>query len=267
LSGNDDIFDLTGQTAFVTGAGQNTGRGIAIRLAKQGAAVAVNDYFLDRAEAVAKEINEAGGKAVAIQGDVGDYESVAASFEKAKAEIGAISILVNNAGNRGPGGFDSNFPLFWETQPSDWDAFFRVNLFGVMNCCRAATPDMVKAQYGRIITIISDAGRVGEPRMADYAAAKAGAAGFMRGLARDLGKFNVTANNIAISSQLPAMPPEAEAQYLSSDRAKAQLSRYIIRRFGKPDDIAAMVAYLASAAASWVTAQTYPVNGGYSVAI
>jgi NAD(P)-dependent dehydrogenase (short-subunit alcohol dehydrogenase family) len=267
LSGNDDIFDLTGQTAFVTGAGQNTGRGIAIRLAKQGAAVAVNDYFLDRAEAVANEIREAGGKAVAIQGDVGDIQSVTAAFETAKAELGPVSILVNNAGNRGPGGFDSNFPLFWETDPNDWDAFFRVNLFGVMNCCRVACPDMVKAQYGRIITIISDAGRVGEPRMADYAAAKAGAAGFMRGLARDLGKWNVTANNIAISSQLPNMPPEMEAQYLSSDRAKAQLSRYIIRRFGKPDDIAAMVVYLASSEAGWVTAQTYPVNGGYSVAI
>jgi 3-oxoacyl-[acyl-carrier protein] reductase len=263
----DDIFDLQGQAAFVTGAGQNTGRGIAIRLAKQGAAVAVNDYFLDRAEAVTKEINDFGGKAVAVQADVGDINSVYGAFEKAKGAIGDISILVNNAGNAGPGGFDSAFPLFWETNPEDWERFFRVNLYGVMNCARAACPDMVKAQYGRIITIISDAGRVGEPRMADYAAAKAGAAGFMRGLARDLGKFNVTANNIAISSQLPNMSAEQEAQYLSSDRAKAQLSRYIIRRFGKPDDIAAMVAYLASPAASWVTAQTYPVNGGYSVAI
>lgn len=268
MSGNDDIFDLTGQTAFVTGAGQNTGRGIAIRLAKQGAAVAVNDYFLERAEAVAKEINDAGGKAVAVQADVGDIASVTAAFEKTKAAIGPVSILVNNAGNRGPGGFDSKFPLFWETDPADWDAFFRVNLFGVMNCCRVACPDMVKAQYGRIITIISDAGRVGEPRMADYAAAKAGAAGFMRGLARDLGKFNVTANNIAISSQAPpSMTPENEAEFMATDRAKAQMSRYIIRRFGRPDDIAAMVAYLASSAASWVTAQTYPVNGGYSVSM
>jgi 3-oxoacyl-[acyl-carrier protein] reductase len=266
VSDNDDIFDLTGQTAFVTGAGQGVGRGIATRLAKQGAAVAVNDYFLDRAEAVAEEIRSGGGKALAVQADVGDIDSVFAAFEKTKAGLGAPAILVNNAGNRGPGGFDSDFPLFWETMPKDWDAFFRVNLFGVMNCCRAATPDMVKAQYGRIVTIISDAGRVGEPRMADYAAAKAGAAGFMRGLARDLGRYNVTANNIAISSQLPPMSPEREAEYLSSDRAKAQLSRYIIRRFGKPEDIAAMVTYLVSPAASWVTAQTYPVNGGYSVA-
>jgi NAD(P)-dependent dehydrogenase (short-subunit alcohol dehydrogenase family) len=104
--------------------------------------------------------------------------------------------------------------------------------------------------------------------MADYAAAKAGAAGFMRGLARDLGKFNVTANNIAISSQAPpSMTPENEAEFMATDRAKAQMSRYIIRRFGRPEDIAAMVAYLASSAASWVTAQTYPVNGGYSVSM
>lgn len=268
MSGADNIFDLTGQTAFVTGAGQNVGRGIAMLLAKHNAAVAVNDYFLDRAEAVAKEIRDAGGKAFAVQADVGDLNAVFAAFEKVKAELGAPSILVNNAGNAGPGGFDSVFPLFWETNPEDWERFFRVNLYGVMNCCRAACPDMVKAQYGRIVTIISDAGRVGEPRMADYAAAKAGAAGFMRGLARDLGKFNVTANNIAISSQAPAsMTPENEAALMASDRVKAQMSRYIIRRYGKPEDIAAMVAYLVSGAAGWVTAQTYPVNGGYSVSI
>jgi NAD(P)-dependent dehydrogenase (short-subunit alcohol dehydrogenase family) len=267
LGGSDDIFDFHGQVAFVTGGGQNTGRGIAIRLARQGAAVAVNDYFLDRAEAVAQEIVDFGGKAFPIQADVGDLPGVKAAFETVKGELGAPSILVNNAGNAGPSGMDFKMPLFWETEPEDWERFFRVNLFGVMNCCRAAAPEMVKAQYGRIVTIISDAGRVGEPRMADYAAAKAGAAGFMRGLARDLGRYSVTANNISISTQTPPMPPEKLEDWLGSDRTKAQLSRYIIRRFGEPEDIAAMVTYLTSREAGWVTGQTYPVNGGYSVAI
>jgi 3-oxoacyl-[acyl-carrier protein] reductase len=267
MTASDDIFDLSGQTAFVTGAGQGVGRGIAIRLAKQGAAVAVNDYFLDRAEAVAKEIAEFGGRAIPVQADVGDLDRVFAAFQQVKDALGAPSILVNNAGNAGKDGLDFKMPLFWETEPADWDRFFRVNLFGVMNCCRAATPDMVKAEYGRIITIISDAGRVGEPRMADYAAAKAGAAGFIRALARELGRYNVTANNVSISTQMRPMSPEQKAEYLGSERTKAALSRYIIRRFGEPEDIAAMVTYLASPVAGWVTAQTYPVNGGYSVAI
>jgi 3-oxoacyl-[acyl-carrier protein] reductase len=264
---DDSIFSLEGQTAFVTGAGQGVGRGIAVRLAKQGAAVAVNDYFLDRAQSVAKEISDAGGKAFPIQADVGDLDGVFAAFETVKAELGAPSILVNNAGNAGPGGYDTRLPLFWETGPADWERFFRVNLYGVMNCCRAATPAMTEARYGRIVTIISDAGRTGEPRMADYAAAKAGAAGFMRALAHDLGRYNVTANNVAISTQMRALPPEQEAEYLATERVQKQLSKYIIRRFGRPEDIAAMVTYLVSAEASWVTGQTYPVNGGYSVAI
>lgn len=259
-----NTFDLTGQTAFVTGAGQGVGRGIARLLAAHGAAVAVNDYFLERAEAVADELNSNGGKAFAIQADVGDIENVRAAFAKTEAAIGAPSLLVNNAGNAGPGGFDSTFPLFWETEPADWDRFFRVNLFGVMNCCRIALPAMVKSQYGRVVTVVSDAGRIGEARMADYAAAKAGAAGFMRGLARDAGRYNVTANNIALGSIGQPMTDEQRDAWAASDRAKAQLSRYVVRRMGQPEDIAAMALFLCSKEASWITGQTYPVNGGYS---
>jgi NAD(P)-dependent dehydrogenase (short-subunit alcohol dehydrogenase family) len=267
LADHKDLLDLTGEVAFVSGAGQGVGRGIARFLAAAGAAVAVNDFFLDRAEAVAAELRADGGKALAVQADVGDLGSVTAAFEKAKAELGTVSVLVNNAGNGGPGGFDGKLAPFWETGPADWDRFFRVNLFGVMNCCRAATPDMVAAGHGRIITIVSDAGRVGEVRMADYAAAKAGAAGFTRALAKDLGRYNVTANNIAISTITPNLPPESLQAFLGSERSRQQLSRYVIRRYGEPDDIAAMVLFLASGAAGWITGQTYPVNGGYSFAV
>jgi 3-oxoacyl-[acyl-carrier protein] reductase len=264
LTDSHKTFDLTGQTAFVTGAGQGVGRGVARLLAAQGAAVAVNDFFLDRAQAVADELNAKGCKALAVQADVGDIEGVKAAFAQTEAALGAPSILVNNAGNAGPGGFGASFPLFWETEPKDWDRFFRVNLFGVMNCSRVAVPAMVERKYGRVITIVSDAGRIGEPRMADYAAAKAGAAGFMRGLARDLGRYGVTANNIALGTIRPFASKEEEAAALATDAAKAQLTRYVIRRFGQPEDIAAMALFLASREASWITGQTYPVNGGYS---
>ena len=260
----DDTFDLKGRVAMVTGAGQSVGRGIAQQLAAHNAAVAVNDFFADRAEAVAAEIRAAGGKAVPMVCDVSDYEGVKAGVAKVAQELGTISILVNNAGNAGPGGYDTSFPLFWQTEPKDWDKFFKVNLFGVMHCARAVLPGMVEQKYGRLITIISDASRTTEPRMADYAAAKAGAAGFMRGIAADAGRFGVTANNIAISSiQSPNMTEEA----MASERVQKQLSHYVIRRFGKPSDIAAVALLLASEASSWITGQTYPVNGGYLVSL
>jgi NAD(P)-dependent dehydrogenase (short-subunit alcohol dehydrogenase family) len=264
MTGAATTFDLTGQTAFVTGAGQGVGRGVARLFAAHGAAVAVNDYFLERAEAVAEELKAAGARAFAVQADVGDLDAVKEAFARTAEAIGAPSLLVNNAGNAGPGGFNTTFPLFWETEPADWDRFFRVNLYGVMNCCRAALPAMVKAQYGRVVTVVSDAGRVGEARMADYAAAKAGAAGFMRGLARDAGRYNVTANNIALGSIKPAMSEAELETMMTSERVKAQLSRYVIRRYGAPEDIAAMALFLCSREAGWVTGQTYPVNGGYS---
>lgn len=262
----ENIFDLTGQVAFVTGAGQGVGRGIARLLAAHNASIAVNDYFLDRAEAVAQELRAEGAKAFAVQADVGDLAAVEGAFASVRAELGEVSILVNNAGNAGPDGYGAHKSYFWETGPSDWDKYFRVNLFGVLNCCKAAAPAMVQSEYGRIITVVSDAGRVGEPKMADYAAAKAGAAGFMRGLAKDLGRFNVTANCISISSIEPKVSEEAREQLLKSERVQRQLARYVIRRYGQPEDVAAMALFLASGAAGWITGQTYPVNGGYSFA-
>jgi NAD(P)-dependent dehydrogenase (short-subunit alcohol dehydrogenase family) len=181
-----------------------------------------------------------------------------------EAELGPVSILVNNAGNGGPTGFPTAFPLFWQTEPKDWDKFFSVNLFGVMNCCRAVTPGMAQRQYGRIVTIVSDAGRNPEIRQSDYCAAKAGAAGFMRGLAADGGRYGITANSIALGTIEPVMPPERLSQYLADDQTKKRLSKYIVRRFGQPSDIAAMTLLLASDASSWITGQTYPVNGGYT---
>jgi NAD(P)-dependent dehydrogenase (short-subunit alcohol dehydrogenase family) len=262
-----ELLDLHGQIALVTGAGQGAGRAIALGLADNGAAVAVNDFMLDRAEGVADEIRAAGGSAIAVQADVGDLDSVRGAVARTAESLGTVSILVNNAGMAGPNAKIGHTQLFWETDPDDWDRYFRTNLRGVMNCCHSVIPEMIACKGGRIVTIVSDSGRIGEARLAVYAAAKAGAGGFVRSIAKEAGRFGITCNAISLSTLEPAMPPEDLQQFMASDQVKSQLSRYVIRRFGKPDDVAALTLFLCSDAASWITGQTYPLNGGYDFAV
>lgn len=262
-----DPLDLGGQVALVTGAGQGAGRAIALALARHNAGgVAVNDFVAERAEAVVEEIRGLGVPAVAAPVDVGDHGAVKAAVAAAADALGPVTLLVNNAGNAGPGARMGFSPQFWETGPEEWERFFRTNLTGVMNCCHAALPGMVEQGKGRIVTIISDAGRIGEARLVAYSAAKAGAAGFMRAIARETGRYGITANAISLSTLEPPLEEEELARFLADERTKVQLSRYALRRFGKPDDVASMALFLCSDAAAWITGQTYPVNGGYSFA-
>lgn len=261
----EDLLDLDGQIAFVSGAGQGAGRAIALTLARHNAGgVAVNDFVAERAQAVVDEITALGIPAVAAPADVGDLDSVASAMCTARKSLGPVTLLVNNAGNAGPAGTMGFSPEFWETKPADWDRYFRTNLYGVMNCCHAALPDMVEQGKGRIVSIISDAGRVGEARLAAYSAAKAGAAGFMRSIARETGRYGITANSISLSTLEPPLDEDDMAKFMADERTKSQLSRYAIRRFGQPTDVANMALFLCSDAAAWITGQTYPVNGGYS---
>jgi len=256
-------FDLSGRTALVTGAGQGVGAEIARTLAAHGARVAINDFVRDRAEGVATAIGSDGGEALAVQADVGDRDSVAGIVSRIEESFGSIDILVNNAGNAGP---DGEMPRvdFWKTDRAEWDRYFHVNLFGVMNCAHAVTGGMVARGWGRVITIVSDAGRTGEQGHEAYSAAKAGAAGFSRALARSLGRYGVTVNSISLSNiARPDAAPTTEQQVL----LKQMLSRYIVRRQGRPNDIAPLVLLLASDAGEWITGQNYPVNGGFSLAL
>ncbi|HMK84490.1 MAG TPA: SDR family NAD(P)-dependent oxidoreductase [Steroidobacteraceae bacterium] len=263
----EDPLDLGGQIAFVTGAGQGAGRAIALALARHNAGgVAVNDFVAERAEAVVADIEALGVRAVAATADVGDHAAVERAMRAVEGSLGSITLLVNNAGNAGPGATMGLSPPFWESEPKDWDRYFRTNLAGVMNCCHVALPGMIKRGTGRIVTIVSDAGRVGESGLVAYSAAKAGAAGFVRALAKEAGRFGITSNAISLSTLEPPLAEEARAQFLASAETKARLSRYVIRRFGKPEDVAHMALFLCSNAASWITGQTYPVNGGYSFA-
>jgi NAD(P)-dependent dehydrogenase (short-subunit alcohol dehydrogenase family) len=263
----DDPLDLGGQIAFVTGAGQGAGRAIALALSHHNVGgVAVNDFVTDRAKAVAAEIAALGVPAAAAPADVGDHAAVRRAMEAAEAALGRITILVNNAGMAGPTATIGVSPPFWQTEPQEWDRYFRTNLQGVMNCSHVALPGMIQAGRGRIVTIVSDAGRVGEAGLVAYSAAKAGAAGFVRAIAREAGRFGITSNAISLSTLEPPLDEQALSEFLASDQTKARLSRYVIRRYGKPSDVAQMALFLCSNAASWITGQTYPVNGGYSLA-
>jgi len=259
----DNLLNLTGKVALVTGAGQGVGRGIVMMLAAHGAKVIVNDYVRERAESVAKEINDAGLSAVGVQGDVTDYAGVIKMVDDVSKKTGPIDILVNNAGNGGANLQLNEAQPFWNTEPEEWKNWFGTNLYGVLHMSRAVLPSMIERKGGRLITITSDAGRTGEPHLAAYSSAKAGAAGFMRAMAKAGGRYGVTANCIALGG----VDTPGGRTVLKDDAAiNAMLKHYVIRRVGRPSDAAVMTLLLASEAGSWITGQTYPVNGGYSFA-
>ena len=262
---SDELLDLSGRVALVTGAGRGVGRQIAMTLASFGADVVVNDYDGSRAETVAAEVRELGVSSLAAQGDVGDFHRMGEMFDRVKEELGPVAILVNNAGNRGAGPVPTEQRAFWEQTPEDWVPYLHVNLDGVLISTRHAMRHMVEAKRGRVITIISDAGRIGEVNGLEvYSGAKAGAAGFTRAMARLGGRFGVTANCVALGA---TRTPAIEAAIADEEFATRVLSSYIVRRFGEPEDAANLVLFLASDASSWITGQTIPVNGGYSLTL
>lgn len=259
-----DILDLSGKLAFITGAGRGVGEQIARHYAEHNAAgVIVNDFFAERAQAVAKAINDAGGKALALQADVTKLDAMKEVVKQGEEYFGKkIDILVNNAGNAGAEPDANARKPFWEHGPDAWNSFIGVNFYGVLNASSAVIPGMIEQSGGRIITIISDAGRVGETGLEIYSGAKAGAAGFTRAIARTLGRHNIKANCIAIAATLT---PDIQARLEADpERYKKIMSKYVIRRPGTPTDVANMALFLASDAADWITGQTYPVNGGFS---
>jgi 3-oxoacyl-[acyl-carrier protein] reductase len=249
---------LAGKRVLVTGAGQNIGAEIATELAAAGCAVLINDLNPSRAQAVATEIGTA---ATPLPFDVTDHAAAKAAIADA-----GIDILVNNAGNAGVHGF-GRIDKFVETEPSDWAAYVNVNLYGVMNCTQAALPGMTGRGWGRVITIISDAGRVGGASLAAYGAAKAGAAGFCRSIAREVAADGVTVNLISLGTMRTDATESLWGDPANAAMQRSMMSGYLVKRPGNPDDVSWAVRMLASPRASWVTGQTIPVNGGFSLAL
>ncbi len=245
---------LKGKVALVTGAARDVGREIALSLAAEGAAVAVNYRgSKDQAEAVVAEIERNGGKAIAYHADVSDFAAVQSMVNKIVADFGHLNIVVNNAGvalrNR-----------FVETTPDEWQKQINICLYGAIHVSKAAAPYLEKAGDGRIIALIGDSSRVGESGLAIVAAARAGVIGLMKSLAREFGRFGTTANTISLG----LIETAHDRAWVDANRDKLT-KFYPLRRLGLPQDIAPMVTLLASPHGGWITGQVISISGGFSM--
>jgi 2-hydroxycyclohexanecarboxyl-CoA dehydrogenase len=244
--------------AFVTGAGRGIGRAIALRLARAGLSVGVTDLDGETATDVADEILSTGGRAVARAADVTSLHAMRAAVWAVEGELGPITALVNNAG------WDK-MELFLENDPELWDRLLAINLKGVLNTTRAALEGMAARGAGRIVSIASDAGRVGSTGEAVYSACKAGIIGFSKALAREVARKGITVNVVCPGPTDTALLAEVGATEHGA-KIVAGLERAIpLRRLGKPDDVAGAVAYLVSDEAAFVTGQVLSVSGGLSM--
>ncbi len=239
-----------GKVALVTGSGRGIGAEIARRLAALGAEAIVSDLDAGSTEATAAEIRESGGKARAVPMDVSSDESVAAAVAAVVRDCGRIALLVNNAGI-------TRDNLLLRMKKEEWNLVLETNLTGVYRVCRAVVPIMVKARFGRIVSVSSVTAKLGNPGQVNYAAAKAGIEGLTRSLARELASRNITANCVA-----PGFIDTAMTRALSEETRSKLLDQVPLKRLGTPADVASAVCFLLSDEASYITGTTLHVNGG-----
>ena len=244
---------LEGRVTLVTGAGRGIGRAIALRLASEGARVAVTDLDESTAQATAAEVGEG---AIGLKMDVTDPVAVRAAVEKTESALGPLDVLVSNAG------WDKVEPFLKSTEET-WEKILAINLKGYLNCAKAVLPGMVERGHGRIVSISSDAGRVGSTGEAVYSAAKGGVIAFSKTLAREMARYQINVNVVCPGPTDTPLFSEIAAGNPKLTEALTNATPF--RRLTEPEEIAAAVAFLASDDAKFITGQTLSVSGGLTM--
>ncbi len=258
------MSQLDGKTAIVTGAARGIGKGIAVALAREGAAVVAVDLDGEGVAQMAAEIRDAGFSALAVRADITQREAVDRLVQDAVSQLGRIDILVNNAGVL------SITPILDLTE-EEWDRTMAVNLKGVFLCSKSAARIMAQQRSGRIVNISSSSGKVGWPGQAAYCASKHGVLGLTKVLALDLAPFGINVNAICPGNTETEMmrqvfTQKAESQGMTyEDFAQGMLAKTPLGRFGNPEDVAQMVLFMVSPASSYMTGQVIEVDGGRGI--
>ncbi len=244
------MADLQGKVALVTGAARGIGQAIAVRLAADGADLALCDLQLDWLEETAQKVRAAGRKAATYAADVADSQAVQETVQKTVADLGRLDILVNNAGITKDG-------FLLRMSDEDWDRVLNINLRGTFLFTRAAAKVMLKQRSGSIVNIASIIGLIGNPGQCNYSASKAGVIALTKTVARELGSRNIRANAVA-----PGFIRTRMTDVLPEETKKSMLGAIPLGRFGEPEDVARAVAFLASDDAAYVNGQVLNVCGG-----
>jgi len=257
-------LNLAGKTAIVTGGASNIGKEVVLSLAREGANVVLADIDMKQAEKVAEEARgRFAGRVVAVRCDVTKLDDASAPIEAA-SQFGGANILVNNVGW-------AEHQLFVDKDWAIAEREMAINFWGTLYVTKAALPRMIEGGQGRVICVASDAGKTGEYRESVYSGAKAGVMGFVRTLAREVGKHGITVNGVCPSMTLPEAPDDVGSFSMHNERDRSPdlmekiLKRYPLRRVGRPADVANLILFLASDAGSFITGQNISVNGGYTM--
>ncbi len=243
---------LRGKSALITGGASGLGKETARTMAAEGVRVMIADVNRQTLDAARTELSGAGAEVAAVVLDVRSMDACRSAVAETIAKFGALDILVNSAGIGGPTTF------FADTESEDWTDLVAINFLGVMNCCRAVTDHMIERRSGRIVSIASEAGKANEKRMVVYGATKGGVISLTRGLAAELGRYNINVNAVC-----PGVTRTPMTAYIDQEMERQASRFYPLGRLGQPEDIAPMITFLASDRASWITGQAISVSGGF----